>query len=145
MKIPTFWSSLTFQVKKLFPAVEWLTFWRLHRSVSIFDKQDWSYPMMGAIQTFQKLNVCKEFKCSMVQWYFARMALKPPIVNLITASQSCFPKNSTSIPSPRFPSKVFLKAEKIMIFYLLFLGDMKFRMKCLCRLLGFRTTHCLLI
>ena len=82
---------------------------------------------MGAIQTFQKLNVCKEFKCSMVQWYFARMALKSPIVNLITASQSCFPKNSTSIPSPKFPSKVFQEAEKIMIIYLLFLGDINFR------------------
>ena len=37
-----------------------------------------------------------------------------PIVNFITVSQSCFSKNSTSIPSPRFPSKAFLEAEKIM-------------------------------
>ena len=34
----------------------------------------------------------------------------------IIASQSFFPKNSTSIPSPRFPSKAFLGAKKIVEF-----------------------------
>ena len=56
-----------------------------------------------------------------------KRALKTSIVNFIIASQPCFPKNSTSIPSLSFPSEAFLVAEKIMILYLLFLGDMKFR------------------
>ena len=59
--------------------------------------------------------------------YVPRRALKNPIVNFITASQSCFPNNSTSIPYPRFPSEAFLEAEKIMIFYLLSPGDIQFR------------------
>ena len=97
MKNPTFWSSLTFQLKKLFPAVEWLTFWRLHRSVSIFDKQDWSYPM-----TFQKLNVCNQFKCSMVQWYFG---FKNPYSQLNHRLSVMFPKEFYINNIPQIPQQ----------------------------------------
>ena len=54
--------------------------------------------------------------------YVCKRALKTPIVNFIIASQPCFPKKSTSIPSLSFPSKAFLLTEKIMILYLLFSG-----------------------